>query len=192
MPAAMLDTLRCAQTLEAAGFPQPQAEGVAQVLGDALAEVATKGDLAATREDVAAVRKDVAATKKDLAAVRKDLAATRKDLEAAIARVEERLTAGIRGLERQMNFLFGFLGLIFAMMTAYGIFDIVSTTPAAAAPAQAEAHPTAPQPETHQGHFQPAPTPAPQNATHTPAGPPPEKGDTTLRNSPHNAPSPPQ
>lgn len=185
MPAAMLDTLRCAQTLEAAGVPQPQAEGIAQVLGDALAEVATKDDLAATREDVAGLRKD-------LVAVRNDLATTRKDLEAGIARVDERLTSGIKGLERQINFLFGFLGLIFAMITAYGIFDIISTAPAVAAPVQAEAHPTAPQAETHQGHFQQAPTPSPGNATHTPAGPPPENSDATLLNSPRDAPSQPQ
>ena len=206
MPAAMLDTLRCAQTLEAAGVPQPQAEGIAQVLGDALADVATKDDLAATREDMAATRKDVAATREDVAttrndlaatredvaALRRDLTATRKDLEAAIAGLDERLTSGIKGLERQMNFLFGFLGLIFAMITAYGIFDITSTAPAVAAPVQAEAHPTAPQAETHQGHFQQAPTPSPGNATHTPAGPPPENSDATLLNSSRNAPSQPQ
>ena len=182
MPAAMLDTLRCAQTLEAAGVPQPQAEGIAQVLGDALADIATKDDLAA----------NAAATRKDLAVVQKDLTATKKDLEAAIAGLDERLTSGIKGLERQMNFLFGFLGLIFAMITAYGIFDIISTAPAVAAPVQAEAHPTAPQGETHQGHFQQAPTPSPGNATHTPAGPPAENSDATLLNSPRNAPSQPQ
>ena len=41
----MLDTLRTAQTLKTAGFPPAQAEATAQVLGDALADVATKSDL---------------------------------------------------------------------------------------------------------------------------------------------------
>ena len=39
MPAAMLDTLRCAQSLKEAGFTQQQADGTARVLGDALAAV---------------------------------------------------------------------------------------------------------------------------------------------------------
>ena len=45
MPAAMLDTLRCAQNLKEAGFTQQQADGTARVLGDALAGFATKEDL---------------------------------------------------------------------------------------------------------------------------------------------------
>ncbi len=36
MNAPVLDTLRCAQTLKAAGFRDEQAEAMAQVLGDAL------------------------------------------------------------------------------------------------------------------------------------------------------------
>ena len=52
MPAAMLDTLRCAQSLKEAGFTQQQADGTARVLGDALAGVATKEDLAATKKDL--------------------------------------------------------------------------------------------------------------------------------------------
>ncbi len=42
MNAPVLDTLRCAQTLKAAGFRDEQAEAMAQVLGDALADVVTK------------------------------------------------------------------------------------------------------------------------------------------------------
>ncbi len=45
MTTAVLDTLRCAQTLKDAGFTPKQAEATAQVLGDALADVATKEDL---------------------------------------------------------------------------------------------------------------------------------------------------
>ena len=45
MNAPVLDTLRCAQTLRSAGFPEEQAEAMAQVLGDALTDVATKSDL---------------------------------------------------------------------------------------------------------------------------------------------------
>ena len=45
MNAPVLDTLRTAQTLKTAGFPPEQAEATAQVLGDALADVATKADL---------------------------------------------------------------------------------------------------------------------------------------------------
>jgi len=45
MTTAVLDTLRCAQTLKDAGFAPKQAEATAQVLGDALADVATKADV---------------------------------------------------------------------------------------------------------------------------------------------------
>ena len=45
MQAAVLDTLRCAQTLKTAGFTPEQAEATAQVLGDALSDVATKADV---------------------------------------------------------------------------------------------------------------------------------------------------
>ena len=52
MPAAMLDTLRCAQSLKEAGFTQQQADGTARVLSDALAGVATEEDLATTKKDL--------------------------------------------------------------------------------------------------------------------------------------------
>ncbi len=52
MNAPVLDTLRCAQTLKAAGFTQQQADGTARILGDALAGVATKEDLAATKKEL--------------------------------------------------------------------------------------------------------------------------------------------
>ena len=45
MNAPVLDTLRTAQTLKTAGFPPEQAEATARVLGDALADVATKSDV---------------------------------------------------------------------------------------------------------------------------------------------------
>ena len=45
MPAAMLDTLRCAQNLKNAGFTEKQADATAHVLADALADVVTKKDL---------------------------------------------------------------------------------------------------------------------------------------------------
>ncbi len=45
MNAAVLGTLRCARTLQTAGFPPAQAEAMAQVLADALSDVATKADL---------------------------------------------------------------------------------------------------------------------------------------------------
>ena len=45
MQAAVLDTLRCAQTLKTAGFTPEQAEATARVLGDALSDVATKADV---------------------------------------------------------------------------------------------------------------------------------------------------
>lgn len=111
MPAAMLDTLRCARTLQTAGFSQKQSEATAQVLGEALTDVATKEDIDTTRQS----------------------------LKADIAQLHTKFDA----LDRQIKFLFGFLGLLFAM-AAYGFLELVSVASAAAAPVQVEAAQPAP------------------------------------------------
>ena len=148
MNAPVLDTLRCAQTLKAAGFTQQQAEGTAQVLGDALAGVATK----------------------------EDLDATKKDLENAIAQLRTDFGSKIDSMDRLMKFTLGLLGLIFTMITAYGVFDVISTprTLAATAPVQAEAplNPPPseqPTPPTNPPATAEATTPAPKDPTPTTA-----------------------
>ena len=133
MPAAMLDTLRCARTLQAAGFSQKQAEGTAQVLGEALTDVATKEDLAATKQDLRSEMNHGFAT------LKAEHDTTRQSLKADIAQLHTKFDA----LDRQIKFLFGFLGLLFAM-AAYGFLELVSVASASAAPVQVEAAQPAP------------------------------------------------
>lgn len=164
MAAAMLDTLRCAQTLKAAGFPDEQADATAQLLGDALADVATKEDL---DEAIDRLKAEIAHGDDSLRAeMNQGFAALRAEMDARFTEVNHRfavtdqkiestertlesmgieLRGAIKGLERQMNFLIGFLGLLFAM-AAYGIFELVSTPQAVAAatPTQTEARPNPP------------------------------------------------
>ena len=79
MTTAVLDTLRCAQTLKDAGFPAKQAEAAAQVLGDALADVATKEGL----DRHAAMQK--------------------ADLKAAVDRLEGKLDDAVAGLNTKID-----------------------------------------------------------------------------------------
>ena len=60
---ADFDTLGAAKTLREAGFDQSQAEGVAGVVRDGRAGLATKADIAAVRADL---RADIAALRADI------------------------------------------------------------------------------------------------------------------------------
>ena len=59
------DTLRLARRLEAAGFAPQQAGDMAEAIGEAVAQLATKADLAALE---AAVKADIAALRAELKA----------------------------------------------------------------------------------------------------------------------------
>ena len=88
MNAVPFDTLKMAQSLEAAGFAAPQAAGAAEALAEALtsADLATKGDIHALRTelkgDIASLRGEL---KGDIASLRSeqrgDIASLRSDIE---------------------------------------------------------------------------------------------------------------
>ncbi len=172
MPAAMLDTLRCARNLKDAGFTQQQADGTARILGDALAGVATREDLAATKkgldEAIAGLRTEVqhgfaaqkAEMKGALAALKAEVdarfaaqkadmdarfAAQKADMDRALAEQKTEITqlhTKFDALDRQLKFVLALLGLLFAM-SAYNFLQ------PAPAPAHAEA-PQAPTPSEDQ------------------------------------------
>ena len=79
--AVPFDTLRLARRLEAAGFAPQQAGGMAEAIGEALAQLATKADLLATKIDlqaeIAAVRAELAAL---LAELKADMEILRRDM----------------------------------------------------------------------------------------------------------------
>ena len=177
MPAAMLDTLRCAQSLKEAGFTQQQADGTARVLGDALAGVATKEDLAATKKDldeaIAGLRTEMhhgfAAQKAEMngaiAALKADMDTRFADIDMRFAAQKADMDAGFSAqrahmdralaepkteitqlhtkhdaLDRQLKFVLGLLGLLFAMSA----YNFLRPGPVAA-PAPTPAHAEAPQ-----------------------------------------------
>ncbi len=83
MNAVPFDTLKMAQSLEAAGFAAPQAAGAAEALAEALtsADLATKGDIHALRTelkgDIASLRSE---QKGDIASLRSDIELLRRDM----------------------------------------------------------------------------------------------------------------
>ncbi len=152
MNAPVLDTLRCAQTLKAAGFTQQQADGTARILGDALAGVATKEDLAATKKEldeaIAGLRTEV---HHGFAALRAEVdtrfAAQKADMDAGFSAQKAEITqlhTKFDALDRQLKFVLALLGLLFAMSA----YNFLQPGPIAA-PAHAEA-PQAPTPSEDQ------------------------------------------
>ena len=175
MQAAVLDTLRCAQTLQTAGFTPEQAEATAQVLGDALADVATKTDLdrnAAMQK--ADLDRNAAMQKADLdryAAMQKaDVDRLEAKLDGMEKRLDEKIDGKFNSLNGKINVLIGLVGI---MLTAVFGFAFLAMAPNATwGEPQATVHNPADSSVTAQAR---APTPKPlsedQPAT-TPAFPP--------------------
>ena len=160
MPAAMLDTLRCAQNLKEAGFTQQQADGTARVLGDALAGVATKEDL---DEAIAGPRTEVhhgfAAQKAQMdthfpterAGVAAGFAAQRAETARAFAEYKTQFTqlhAKLDAIGLKLKLAQALLGLLCAM-SAYDLLQPGPVAALAPAPAHIEA-PQAPTPSEDQ------------------------------------------
>ena len=98
MNAPVLDTLRCAQTLKAAGFRDEQAEAMAHVLSDSLADVVTKADL-----DNA-----IAGAKSELkAAFKTEIARQDAKFEAKFDRMEQKFDAKFDRMEQKFDARFG-------------------------------------------------------------------------------------
>jgi len=84
MATAAFDTLHAARKLQNAGFDQPKAE--------ALAELMRQRDIDyATRADIASTRADIASTKTDIASIRADIAR----LESAINQLRNWFVSGL-------------------------------------------------------------------------------------------------
>ena len=110
MNAPVLDTLRCAQTLKAAGVPDAQAEATAQFLGDALADVATKEDLNATKKDLDDAIKGLEAKIGHVdeslrAEMNAGFAALRAEMDARFASVRTDMNAGFATLNAKYDIL---------------------------------------------------------------------------------------
>jgi hypothetical protein len=116
-----IDTLAFVTVLEAAGVPREQAEAQVVALAQhALADLATKDDLAEVRDEVAEVREDIAALRSELATkaetttVKAETAALRAEMatKADLAELKYKLTWRLFGL------MLGVSGLMNAILFA--------------------------------------------------------------------------
>jgi hypothetical protein len=111
-----IDTLAFVKVLKAAGVPREQAEAQVVALAQhALADLATKDDLAEVKNEVAEVREDIAAlraemaTKAETAALRAEMA-TKTDLAEMKYELTWRLFGLMLGVSGLMN------GILFALL----------------------------------------------------------------------------
>ena len=179
MNAPVLDTLRCAQTLKTAGFTDEQADAMAQVLGDALADVVTKKDLDDAITGVEARLKaemnngftaERAETNAGFAALRAEMNAGFAALNAKYDKLETKFEEMSEATANQLKHLTRLIYIMLVAMLAL-IFESsvgpLLTWGNAPTPTTTEA--TAPTPEDQT----PNPTPAPNSPKDpTPTTPP--------------------
>ena len=67
MATAAFDTLQAARKLQNAGFDQPKAEVLAELMRQRDIDYATRADIASVKSDVANVKSDIASTRADIA-----------------------------------------------------------------------------------------------------------------------------
>ena len=60
MATAAFDTLQAARTLQNAGFDQPKAEALAELMRQRDIDYATRSDIASTKTDIAGIKADIA------------------------------------------------------------------------------------------------------------------------------------
>jgi hypothetical protein len=94
MNAVPFDTLKLARRLRAIGFPEAQADGVADAMADVMtgSDLATKADIGDLRSEMALLRTEL---KAGIAAVDQRVVGLRIEVKADIAAVDQRL-AGFR------------------------------------------------------------------------------------------------
>ena len=142
MNATVIDTLRFADRLKAAGFEAPHAEGMARALGDELAErVVTKSDLDEAlrpiwaRFDAIDARFDAMAAntdaKFDAIDTRFDAMAANTDarfdaVDTRFDALNSKVDAVHRELSGKFNMLVGTMALGFTLLTGLGGYNAIS------------------------------------------------------------------
>ena len=128
MNATVIDTLRFADRLKAAGFEAPHAEGLARALGSELAErIVTKSDLDGAlrpiyaRFDAIDARFDAMAGSTD---ARFDAMAASTD--ARFDALDEKIDSVHRELSGKFNILLGVMALGFTLLTGLGGYNAIS------------------------------------------------------------------
>jgi chromosome segregation ATPase len=131
MAAPMLDTLKLARRLAAAGMPAEQADGVAEAIAEGFGEqLATKADIAELRAEIEGLR---VATKADIAELRAgtqaDIAELRAGTKADIAELRAEIVALGGNLRNEIaalrtatvQWIVGAVLLNAAMLAGFGI-----------------------------------------------------------------------
>ena len=98
MATAAFDTLQAARKLQNAGFDQPKAEALAELMRQRDIDYATRADIASTRADIASTKRDIASIKADIADIRADIAGIKADiarLESAINQLRNWFVSGL-------------------------------------------------------------------------------------------------
>ena len=113
MSAAVIDTLKFADRLKAAGFEPPQAEGMARALGDELAErMITRRDLDEALQPID---------------VRFDSVDARFDaIDARFDAMDTKIDSVHRELSGKFNILVGVMALGFTLLAGLGGYNAVS------------------------------------------------------------------
>ncbi|MDE0054927.1 MAG: hypothetical protein OXT64_11845 [Gammaproteobacteria bacterium] len=156
MNATVIDTLRFADRLKAAGFEAPHAEGLARALGSELAErIVTKSDLDGALRPIYARFDAIDASfdamagssdaRFDAVDARFDAMAGNTDarFDAADARfdaLDEKIDSVHRELSGKFNILLGVMALGFTLLTGLGGYNAISPHYAKPIMAVPEAH----------------------------------------------------
>ena len=124
MNATVIDTLRFADRLKAAGFEAPRAEGLARALGDELAErIVTKSDLDEALRPIYA-RFDAIDARFEAIDVRFE--AMEGSSNARFDALDAKIDAVHRELSGKFNILVGVMALGFTLLTGLGGYNAVS------------------------------------------------------------------
>ena len=127
MNATVIDTLRFADSLKAAGFEVPQAEGLARALGDELAErMLTKADLDDALRPINGKFDSIDARFERVDAKFDGIDARFDGIDARLDAMDANIDSVHRELSSKFNTLVGVMALGFTLLVGLGGYNAVS------------------------------------------------------------------
>ena len=127
MNATVIDTLRFADRLKAAGFEAPHAEGLARALGDELAErLVTKGDLDEALRPIYAKFDAIDGKFVGIDARFEGIDARFDAMDARFDAMDGKIDSVHRELSGKFNILVGVMALGFTLLTGLGGYNAVA------------------------------------------------------------------
>ena len=127
MNATVIDTLRFADSLKAAGFEVPQAEGLARALGDELAErMLTRADLDDALRPINGKFDSIDARFESIDARFESVDARFDGIDARLDAMDAKIDSVHRELSSKFNTLVGVMALGFTLLVGLGGYNAVS------------------------------------------------------------------